>query len=266
MLSYQHIYHAGCLADVHKHAALCALLDVMLQKDKPLSYVETHAGRGLYDLRSAESIKTGEAKSGIEKVLRDKLLPSDHIYMKTITNIHDQHGAYCYPGSPALAQYLLRENDRLHFSELHPQEYDALHTNIKGRNIRTHKRDGYETLNALAPFDPRRGVAFIDPSFEIKKEYTDIIKHVQSLHKKWNVAVICIWYPLLPSGAHTDMISGLEALNLPKTYINEVEFYKPQGESRGMYGSGMFFANIPFSVEERVATISSALSMKGEAR
>ena len=61
MLSYQHSYHAGNLADIHKHAALAWVLSYLLKKPKPLSYIESHAGRGLYDLTSRESVKTGEA-------------------------------------------------------------------------------------------------------------------------------------------------------------------------------------------------------------
>ena len=55
MLSYQHIYHAGNAADLHKHALLAWMLDYLTAKDQPLSYVETHAGRGLYDLSSDEA-------------------------------------------------------------------------------------------------------------------------------------------------------------------------------------------------------------------
>ena len=65
MLSYQHIYHAGNLADVHKHALLAVMLDYMTRKEKPLSYLETHSGRGLYALDAAEAVKTGEAAAGI---------------------------------------------------------------------------------------------------------------------------------------------------------------------------------------------------------
>ncbi len=64
MLSYQHGYHAGNLADVHKHAMLAVALDYMIRKDKPLSYIETHAGRGVYDLGSDQALKTGEAHGG----------------------------------------------------------------------------------------------------------------------------------------------------------------------------------------------------------
>ena len=65
MLSYQHSYHAGNLADIHKHAALAWVLSYLLKKPKPLSYIESHSGRGLYDLTSRESVKTGEAEAGI---------------------------------------------------------------------------------------------------------------------------------------------------------------------------------------------------------
>ncbi len=65
MLSYQHHFHAGNLADVHKHATLAWVLDYLTQKDKPLTYIETHAGRGLYDLGADEALKTGEAQAGI---------------------------------------------------------------------------------------------------------------------------------------------------------------------------------------------------------
>ena len=63
MLSYQHAYHAGNLADVHKHALLAVALARLADKPKPLSYLETHAGRGLYDLRAPEALRTGEANN-----------------------------------------------------------------------------------------------------------------------------------------------------------------------------------------------------------
>lgn len=44
MLSYQHAYHAGNLADVQKHALLAWMLAYLTRKDKPLTYMETHAG------------------------------------------------------------------------------------------------------------------------------------------------------------------------------------------------------------------------------
>lgn len=50
MLSYRHGYHAGNYADVLKHAILLQTLQLMHKKDKPLVYIDTHAGAGGYAL------------------------------------------------------------------------------------------------------------------------------------------------------------------------------------------------------------------------
>ena len=65
MLSYQHAYHAGNAADLHKHVALAALLALLTAKPRGISYLESHAGRGIYDLAGPEAQKTGEAAKGI---------------------------------------------------------------------------------------------------------------------------------------------------------------------------------------------------------
>ena len=49
-MKYRHNFHAGNFADVHKHVTLLALLSALKRKDKGFAYLETHAGRGLYDL------------------------------------------------------------------------------------------------------------------------------------------------------------------------------------------------------------------------
>ena len=133
MLSYQHAFHAGNLADLQKHAALAAMLDYLLRKDKPLSYVETHAGRGLYDLGSAEARKTGEAAQGI--LLDEAALAEDHPYRRALAAVRARHGPRAYPGSPLLAATLLRPGDRLHLAELHPQEHAGLVQALRGDDL-----------------------------------------------------------------------------------------------------------------------------------
>ena len=109
MLSYQHIFHAGNLADVHKHALLAWTLDYLVAKDKPLTYIETHAGRGLYDLTAAEAEKTGEAAAGIAKA--EAWLPADHPYRRRLAEVRAHHGDMAYPGSPLIAATTLRSAD-----------------------------------------------------------------------------------------------------------------------------------------------------------
>jgi 23S rRNA (adenine2030-N6)-methyltransferase len=53
-MKYRHAFHAGNFADVHKHVTLLALLRALTRKEKGFSLLDTHAGRGRYDLAAAE--------------------------------------------------------------------------------------------------------------------------------------------------------------------------------------------------------------------
>lgn len=247
MLSYQHIFHAGNPADVHKHALLCAMLDYLTRKDKPLSYIETHAGRALYDLSSAEALKTGEAAAGIE-TLRGRL-PSDHPYVSALVEIAAQHGPNAYAGSPLLAAMMLRDMDSLHLAELHPAEHIALRAAMRAHRPKTYKQDGFEMAQAVCPPTPRRGLMLIDPSYEIKTDYATIPAQIAKLHRKWNVGVIALWYPVLTSGAHVPMITALKDQNLPGVLHHEIAF-PPVRENHRMTGSGMFILNAPYGLDK----------------
>ena len=253
MLSYQHIYHAGNPADVHKHAILAWLLTRLTEKPKPLSYIETHAGRGLYDLSAAEAVKTGEAASGVARMLAN--FAPDHPYRRVVEAVRAQHGATSYPGSPLIAAEILRPDDRLHLADLHPREHDALRQALRGRaNI--HKADGFELALSLCPPEPRRGVLVIDPSYEIKADYDTIPFFIAKTHRIWNVGVIALWYPLLTDARHRGMVRAIEGAGLPKLLKSEVAF-PPVREGHGMVGSGMIVINAPFGLEEEAARLAT---------
>ncbi|UWQ24163.1 23S rRNA (adenine(2030)-N(6))-methyltransferase RlmJ [Leisingera aquaemixtae] len=256
MLSYQHIYHAGNLADVQKHALLAWMLAYLTRKDKPLSYIETHAGRGLYQLDAPEAVKTGEAEQGITKVLAGQGLAVDHPLHRALSETRKAHGAAAYPGSPLIAASLLRPGDSLHFAELHPQENAALRAALKPWKAKVHQQDGFELAMSLAPPDPRRGLLLIDPSYEIKSDYARIPGIIGQLHKKWNVGVIALWYPILKDGTHKPMLKALEAQGLPDALRHEVTF-PPVREGHRMVGSGMFVVNAPYGAAEETARISA---------
>ncbi len=256
MLSYQHIYHAGNLADVQKHALLAFVLSYLTRKDKPLTYMETHAGRGLYQLNAAEAVKTGEAAAGILRVLSEQILPADHPLHRAIAATRDAHGAQAYPGSPLVASALLRPTDSMHLAELHPGENEALHSAMLGRRAKIYQQDGFELAQSLSPPTPRRGLVVIDPSYEIKSDYGQIPGFIAKLHKKWNVGIIALWYPILTDGAHVPMLNALEHQNLPGALRHEVRF-PPAREGHRMIGSGMFFVNAPYGTSDEAARIDS---------
>ncbi|SIS85519.1 23S rRNA (adenine(2030)-N(6))-methyltransferase RlmJ [Phaeovulum vinaykumarii] len=256
MLSYQHLYHAGNLADVHKHALLAAALDYMTRKPKPLSYIETHAGRGLYDLTSPEARRTGEAEAGIGRVAGG--FPPEHPYARALAAVRAAHGGAAYPGSPAIAAELLRPGDRMHLAELHPAEFAALCANLPQKWIDKRQADGLEMALALTPPEPRRGLMLIDPSFEIRADYTRLPRVIGQVARKWNVGVLMLWYPILISGAgagaHEAMRDALAA-DHPEALIHEVRF-PPARPGHGMAGSGMVVLNPPWGLAEEAARLS----------
>jgi 23S rRNA (adenine2030-N6)-methyltransferase len=248
MLSYQHIYHAGNLADVHKHGALAWMLAYLTRKDKPVSYIETHAGRALYDLADPAAIKTGEAAAGIAKALDQNWFAPTHPYVQALTKTRAEHGDMAYPGSPMLAKLLLRPSDSVHLAELHPQEKQALDLAISGAQI--YQQDGFAMAQAITPPTPRRGLMVIDPSYEIKSDYATIPQFIAKIAKKWNVGTILLWYPILIDGPHDSMIAPL-AQKFPDALDHRVTF-PPARDGHRMVGSGLFCVNPPFGLDDEL--------------
>ncbi len=256
MLSYQHAYHAGNLADVHKHSALAWALDYLVRKDKPLCYIETHAGRGLYDLASSAAQKTGEAAKGVQ---RDGLLTAfapAHPYVRAIINTRHE-GAALYPGSPVIATSILRPMDTLHLAELHPQEVEHLRAAV-GERARVYQQDGYALANRLCPPTPRRGLLMIDPSFETPREYLEVPRFLAKMHRKWPVGVLMLWYPLLAQAAHTQMLAALTSA-FPAGLRHEVRF-AAAAAGHGLIGSGLFFVNPPYQIEHELARLAEVFA------
>lgn len=253
MLSYQHIYHAGNLGDVHKHAALAWMLDYLAQKDKPFSYLETHAGRGLYHLDAPEAIKTGEAAAGIGRL--EAAFAPDHPFARLRAETRARYGASAYAGSPLIAALSLRPGDRMRLAELHPREYAPLAETLSAFGAECRHEDGFAFALAAAPPLPRRGLMLIDPSYEVKADYTALPDAIARLHARWNVGVIVLWYPILSIGAQVGMTRALDRLNLPKALRHEVRF-PPAREGHGMIGSGLFVVNAPFGLDGELARIA----------
>lgn len=257
MLSYQHLYHAGNPADVHKHAALAWMLDYLTSKPKPLTYLETHAGRGLYDLGAPEAVKTGEAQAGVARLL-PRFAP-DHPYARAVAAVRADHGGKSYPGSPLLAAALLRPDDRIELAELHPQEEAALRVTMAATQAMVHKVDGFSLAHSLCPPLPRRGLLLIDPSYEIKEDYETIPQIVAALHRKWNVGIIVLWYPILLSGAHAPMLTALRAARMTDCLRHEVHF-PPIRPGHRMVGSGLFVVNAPWGLDAEFTRLTQVFA------
>ena len=253
MLSYQHVYHAGNPADVHKHLALVMLLRRLEQKEKPFCFIDAHAGRGLYDLESAEARKTREAETGVLRLaLTDDTPEPVRDYLSLVAARNRQGPIRFYPGSAAIAQAVLRDDDRAILLELHPQEAAALRQFIASDSrFGLHVRDCYEALPALLPPPIRRGLVLIDPSYETKGEYEAIVQLLGRALRRWANGIYLLWYPLLPEARDRLLLRQIEGLTAPKTLISEYSF---SAGAKGLQGSGLVIVNSPWQFDQELAT------------
>lgn len=251
MLSYQHIYHAGNFADVQKHSILVKLLQVLALKPQKFAFMDTHAGRGLYDLGSAEAQKIGEFNSGIMPfwaARHEKTPLTDYLHLIAEFNQGDE--LKHYPGSAKIAHRLMRPTDRLLLVERHPGEFEELQGSFKGAsNVTLAKEDGFQYLVNKVPFPERRGLVLVDPSYEIKSEYADLPKQLRHAFKRWPQGQFMIWYPMLAAELHEQMLLALRKTDIKDMLVSEIRLESLPPESFGMYGSGVIIINPPFGFE-----------------
>ncbi|GHE21246.1 23S rRNA (adenine(2030)-N(6))-methyltransferase RlmJ [Halomonas urumqiensis] len=260
MLSYQHAYHAGNFADVHKHLTLFAVVDHLLRKDSSITFIDTHAGRGLYPLSSPEAAKLREHQLGVErlwKVARTLTSPSllgD--WLAALANAQPggagKHRLEVYPGSPWWLAHRLRPGDLLTLFELHPGEHQHLSLQALPDNVRRVHGDGLAGLTRGLPATTPRVCVLIDPSYERKAEYIDISQSLMSAMRAARHAVVLVWYPLLPAGRHHELLDALRDSGLRKIWRSELVVHPAGNDQRGMYGSGMLVVNPPWGLEERL--------------
>ncbi len=260
MLSYRHAFHAGNHADVLKHLTQVLILQSLLRKDKPFFYLDTHAGAGLYDLRSESAEKTGEYIGGIVKVL-NKPSPPEVVksYLGLIREMNpqgfDAEKLRHYPGSPWVSQCLMRKQDRSELFELHPSDSQILRSNmrearrdVRGR-INIHQENGFHQLKAALPPIEKRGLILIDPPYEVKTDYETVVKAVQQGYKRFATGIYAIWYPVVQRKRIDLLEQQLKDSGIKNVLQIEMSV-RPDSEELGMTGSGMIVVNPPWQLLE----------------
>ncbi|MFZ4076746.1 MAG: 23S rRNA (adenine(2030)-N(6))-methyltransferase RlmJ [Legionellaceae bacterium] len=248
MLSYQHGYHAGNFADVVKHFTLVHVLRHLTQKDKPFFYLETHAGRGLYDLYQPQGLKTQESTHGIRLVWdqRASLPKIFDDYVNIINHINPQNTLRFYPGSPLIAHSLLRDNDRSLYCEMHPTEFQYLENMpYRRKKGRVFEGDGLLNMKSTLPPQERRGLIFIDPSYEVKTDYRLLPELLKDAYARFETGIYCVWYPLIDKKINEKFKRSL--LNVGAKSFLSLEFMlEPVFKAQGMKGCGLFIINPPY--------------------
>ena len=258
LLSYQHGYHAGNFADVHKHATQCLILEVLNRKAKPWSYFETHAGTARYDLTGELASKTGEYREGIGQLWQRCDEPLLAPYLEAVAAVNEDSRLSAYPGSPWLASQAMREGDKMAIMELHPGEVEVLKGVFRrDKGVAVHHRDGYEGVASLMPPKPNRGLVLIDPPYEVKTEYLQVARFIEKVHKLWSNGCFMIWYPLLQAANHLAMLDALKASGIRKQL--RAEFMVKSSSHARMYGSGLLIINPPWQLDEQLESLQQRL-------
>ncbi|MDT8311525.1 MAG: 23S rRNA (adenine(2030)-N(6))-methyltransferase RlmJ [Methylophaga sp.] len=241
LLSYRHSYHAGNFADVLKHIVLIEILLHLGKKDKAFDYIDTHAGAGLYDLRSVHAEKLQEYQTGIVK-LNAADWPELGRYFEVVNKLNTDGVLRLYPGSPLIARHFMRPQDRAWLFELHSEDARLLANNLqRNKHARVMHEDGLKGLLTLLPPVSRRGLVLIDPSYEIKSDYDLVTKTVIEAHKKFAVGSYAIWYPVVERSRISRMEKQLINSGIP--HIQRFELAITGDDSPGMTSSGMIVIN-----------------------
>jgi 23S rRNA (adenine2030-N6)-methyltransferase len=260
MLSYRHAFHAGNHADVLKHAVVVQLLHYLSKKDKAYWYIDTHAGAGAYALREGYATKNAEFDTGIGKLWGRNDLPaalSD--YVDEVAALNPDGDLRFYPGSPYLAWRLMREQDRMRLFELHSTEIDVLRHRFHdaGRRVMIYAGDGFDGIKALLPPPPRRALVLIDPSFEDKRDYARTLKCVEESLQRFATGTYAVWYPQVTRPESQRFPEQLKRLQEKNWLHVSLSVSKPPEDGFGLFGSGMFILNPPYTLE---ASMKEALT------
>ena len=222
MLSYRHAFHAGNHADVLKHIVLVQLLTYLNQKDKPYLYVDTHAGAGCYALDKGYAAQNAEFAEGIARLWKRKDLPvAVAAYVDIVRRLNPSGELRLYPGSPWIAAEVMRPDDRLRLHELHPTDGRLLGENFSdaGKRVQVLASEGLAGLKAAFPPPSRRGLALIDPSYEVKTDYAAVVDAVKDGLRRFATGTFAIWYPQLSRSDARQLPTRLKALDA-KGWLN----------------------------------------------
>ena len=268
-MNYQHAFHAGNFADVHKHAVLARVLIHLRNKPAAFRVIDTHAGAARYDLLAQEATRGGEWHDGIAKVWAARPTSGDDRsgggaalltpYLDAVASLNPGGSLRTYPGSPLVALALLRPQDRLIACELEPRAAALLQAALRrDRRAKALTIDGWTALGAYVPPKERRGVVLIDPPFEEAADFTRLSSALVAAHRKWPTGIYMLWYPIKERDAAEALVRRLKRTGLAGLLRCEINL-APPAAALGLTGSGVILVNPPYKLDADLGLLLPAL-------
>ena len=251
-MNYRHAFHAGGYADVVKHAVLSLVLEYLKRKDAPFLALDSHAGRGRYNLADAESERTGEAQSGIARLFTETDVPTTLVpYLGVVRAFQEQSDVLqWYPGSPRVVRALMRRQDRLFVAERHPEDAVALMSEFAGdRQVKVFPLDGYHAVRSFLPPRERRGLVLIDPPFESADEFERLAEALRDGLARWATGTFVLWYPIKRPSAVTAFLDDVVTSCGSRTAV-ALELLVSQPDGIRLAGCGLVVVNPPYTLSQ----------------
>lgn len=254
-MNYRHGYHAGNFCDIFKHLILMLLIEHFKLKDKGFTVLDAYAGDGTYSLRGELAAKTGEAQQGILRVLdapHPSPLLADFLNLVRRLGLPDQEGILTsYPGSPRLARALLRPQDKLLLSDIHPEAINALKRLFRDdRQVRIQPIDAAVALKSQLPPENRRAVVLLDPPYEVTNEFDRQVGHLKEAHKRFPTGTYAIWYPIKGLAPVRHFHRSLVASGIRR--ILTAEIHLAPLNNLQLNGTGMTIVNPPWKLDSQL--------------
>lgn len=254
-MNYRHAFHAGNFADVLKHVVLARIVAHLNLKPTAWGYLDTHAGVGIYDLRSGEAARTGEWREGVGRIAGRRLGDATEALLApwrgALAEI-EAEGPGRYPGSPEIVRRLARPQDRLRLCELHPQDSAALgRAMARDERVKVVAIDGWTALNAWLPPRERRGLVLVDPPYEQPGELARMAERFLAARRVWPTGTYALWYPIKDPTETDALTRPLAEAGLAKTLRVELMVRAPAAGA-GLAGSGLVIVNPPWTLADEL--------------
>lgn len=257
-MNYRHAFHAGNFADVFKHVILVHLLKALQRKDKGFVYIDTHAGPGRYDLKALASQKSGEFRDGIGRLWASP--PEDASdYLAAVGGVNRGSALRYYPGSPQIARFFLRAQDRMRLCEREPNECRRLCAEFAGdKQVQVLCGDGYAALAGWLPPPERRGLVVIDPPYERVDEWESVLAALGRALDRWATGIYAVWYPIKVGAPHERFKVALAGAEQRRVLAAELRLW-PDDTPFRLNGCGMVVVNPPWRLDESLRNLVPAL-------
>ena len=244
LLRYRHADHAGNFGDVLKHIILVEIFDYLCQSEAGFEYVDSHAGAGLYHLKTRSTENNPGYRKAITKLRREEW-PELAGYLASIHSVNADTSLQIYPGSPVIAKQLLRSQDKAWLFELNTEEYALLKKNIgDDTRIRVNQQDGYKGLLEHLPISSGRGLVLIDPPYETDTDYDLVLETITLAHEKFTDGIYAIWYPVVDRRRILRFQEKLTDIDISNMQCFELGM-SADNDEMSMTASGMIVINPP---------------------